>query len=44
LHVIACVALPAVWGVAMYYVFSAANRRLSAPESSSGPPPIDYSI
>jgi hypothetical protein len=43
-YAIACVVVPAAWGVLMYFVFGwwDARRRRSLPKN--GPPPIDYSI
>jgi hypothetical protein len=41
LYVVSCVVVPAIWGVAMYYVFSALKKR---PRQDSDPPPVDYSI
>jgi uncharacterized SAM-binding protein YcdF (DUF218 family) len=43
LYAIACVAIPALWGVVMYYAFGYWERRrrkARAPEL----PPVDYSI
>lgn len=42
-YALACVVVPAVWGVLMYFVFGYWDaRRRRAPKD--GPPPIDYSI
>lgn len=43
LHVAACVVVPGVWGVLMYFAFSAFDRRRGE-STQEGPPPIDYSI
>jgi hypothetical protein len=41
----ACVVLPAVWGVAMHYVFGFVLRRSGARAAPpERPPPIDYEI
>ncbi len=43
LYVLGCIAIPALWGIAMYYVFGAiGRRRRRAPREDV--PPIDYSI
>ena len=43
LYVLGCIAIPALWGIAMYYVFGAIDRRRRrAPRAEA--PPIDYSI
>ncbi|MEW5854130.1 MAG: hypothetical protein AB2A00_35470 [Myxococcota bacterium] len=43
LYALACVAIPAVWGVVMVYVFGRwAERRRQ--DSARDIPPIDYSI
>ena len=41
LYALLCVVVPAVWGVAMYYAFTALKKR---PAQHDDPPPIDYSI
>jgi len=45
-YAFACVALPAVWGVLMYYVFGLIQRRREriVGRTTGDPPPIDYSI
>lgn len=43
LHVIACVVVPAGWGVLMYFAFNVLDRRRAEPRPED-PPPIDYSI
>jgi hypothetical protein len=46
LYVVACVALPAAWGVLMYHAFGAAERRRRrrSVQQSIERPPVDYSI
>ncbi|MBK8995563.1 MAG: hypothetical protein IPM35_07435 [Myxococcales bacterium] len=44
LYVAACVVLPAVWGVLMYFAFGALERRRQKNVRRDAPPPIDYSI
>jgi hypothetical protein len=43
-----CVVVPAIWGVAMYYVFGWIQRRRERLRGRTGapgdPPPIDYRI
>jgi hypothetical protein len=41
-YAVACVVLPAAWGVAMYYVFGFLRRRRE--RQPGEPPPVDYSI
>jgi hypothetical protein len=42
-YVVACLLGPAAWGVAMYFVFDAVDRRRT--KSVRAPrPPVDYSI
>jgi hypothetical protein len=46
-YALACVAAPAVWGVAMYYVFGWIQRRRARLRGRAGAPelpPIDYTI
>jgi hypothetical protein len=45
-YAVACVVLPALWGVLMYYVFGLVQRRRrrGAAHEAPNPPPIDYSI
>jgi hypothetical protein len=45
-YAVACVVLPAAWGVLMYYVFGLVQRRRERRHArdSGDPPPIDYSI
>jgi hypothetical protein len=43
LFVAACVVVPGVWGVAMYYAFGLIERRRKH-KSKSDAPPVDYSI
>jgi hypothetical protein len=43
LYVAACVVVPGVWGVAMYYAFGAIDRRRKR-SVKSDTPPVDYSI
>ena len=43
LYAILCVAIPAVWGIAMYFVFGLIDRRRAA-RNQDKLPPIDYSI
>ena len=42
LYAIACVVAPAVWGLAMYYVFGWLRRRME--RRGAKVPPVDYSI
>jgi hypothetical protein len=46
LYALACVVVPAVWGVAMFYAFGFVDRRrrLRAKPAEQDLPPIDYSI
>jgi CubicO group peptidase (beta-lactamase class C family) len=44
LYAVACVVAPAVWGVAMYYVFGWMRRRLERGGGKDRVPPVDYSI
>lgn len=44
LFAVSCVVLPAVWGVLMYFVFGAFQRRYERVVRKDAPPPIDYSI
>lgn len=44
LYVLACVIVPAVWGVAMYHAFEIWERRRRRAIQRDVPPPIDYSI
>jgi hypothetical protein len=44
IHAAACVAVPAAWGIAMFYVFEAIDRRRLKRARREAPPPIDYSI
>jgi hypothetical protein len=46
LYSVACVVVPAGWGVLMYFVFNALSRRNGnhGHDDSDRPPPIDYSI
>jgi hypothetical protein len=44
IHVAACVVVPAAWGIAMFYVFEAIDRRRQKRARREAPPPIDYSI
>jgi hypothetical protein len=53
LYVLLCLAVPSVWGVAMFYAFELVARRArrgGGPKGSAaagddkGPPPVDYSI
>ena len=44
LYALACVVVPGVWGVIMFYVFNAVGRRRAQREQRDRPPPIDYSI
>ena len=43
-YVALCVLAPAVWGVAMYYVFGLIDKRRRRLKKDELPPPIDYSI
>ncbi|MGD0675074.1 MAG: hypothetical protein ABSC94_06615 [Polyangiaceae bacterium] len=44
-YAIACVVLPAAWGIAVSRVFGFVHRRRSRHERVRGdPPPVDYSI
>jgi hypothetical protein len=45
-YAVACIVLPALWGVLMYHVFGLVQRRRGrrAMHEASHPPPIDYSI
>jgi hypothetical protein len=40
----ACVVLPGAWGIAMYLVFRAYDKRRRKSAGHSEPPPVDYSI
>ncbi len=44
LHVLACVVVPAGWGVVMYFVFSFVDARRVGRRQQDEPPPIDYTI
>jgi hypothetical protein len=44
IHAAACVVVPAAWGIAMFYVFEAIDRRRLKRAQREAPPPIDYSI
>lgn len=44
LFAVLSVVLPAVWGVLMYVVFGAIERRRKRSAAKDAPPPIDYSI
>ncbi len=46
LYALACVLVPALWGVAMYYAFGFVDRRRAARAKQAAPemPPADYSI
>jgi hypothetical protein len=44
LYVIACVTIPALWGVAMYYAFGLWDRHRQKSIQKDAPPPVDYSI
>jgi len=44
LYVAACVVVPAVWGVLMYWAFGALDRRRRRAARNDAPPPVDYSI
>lgn len=44
LHALACVLVPGLWGVLMYFVVSALSRRKLTRDTENAPPPIDYSI
>ena len=44
LFALSCVVLPAAWGVLMYFVFGAFERRYRRVARKDAPPPIDYSI
>jgi hypothetical protein len=44
LYAIACVVVPAAWGVAMFAVFNVFDRRRAAPRDRQSRPPVDYSI
>jgi hypothetical protein len=44
LFALACVVLPAGWGVLMYLVFGAVERRRRRDATKDTLPPIDYSI
>jgi len=45
-YAIACVVLPALWGVLMYYAFGFVQRRRErrSTRRAGDPPPADYSI
>lgn len=43
-YALACVAVPAVWGVVMYYAFGWWDARRRRRAQRDAPPPIDYSI
>ena len=49
LYAAVCVAVPSLWGLTMYWVFSAAQKRARLAAARRGQdgrelPPIDYSI
>ena len=44
LYVAACIVVPGVWGVFMFWAFGALERRRKRLERRDAPPPIDYSI
>ncbi len=46
LHALACVVVPALWGVAMFYAFGAFDHRRERDSKSDAArlPPADYSI
>ncbi|MBK7579120.1 MAG: hypothetical protein IPI67_02850 [Myxococcales bacterium] len=44
LYPLACVVLPGVWGVLMYFAFGAFERRRRTSVKKDALPPIDYSI
>ncbi len=44
IYVIACVIVPGVWGVVMYYAFGLWDRRRQKQIQRDAPPPVDYSI
>ncbi|HLK10252.1 MAG TPA: hypothetical protein VKW76_02625 [Candidatus Binatia bacterium] len=44
LYALLCLAVPAVWGVVMFWVFDLWHRRRRREDLRAGPPPIDYSI
>ncbi|HMR09207.1 MAG TPA: hypothetical protein PKA88_25680, partial [Polyangiaceae bacterium] len=43
-YIAACVLVPALWGVLMYFVFGWWQRRRQGKALENRPPPIDYSI
>jgi hypothetical protein len=44
LYVAACVLVPALWGVLMFFVFGWWHKRRQGKALENRPPPIDYSI
>ncbi len=44
LYIVACVLVPACWGLLMYVGFNVLDRKRMAQRQADAPPPIDYSI
>ena len=44
LYALACVAVPALWGLLMYRVFGWLRNRTKKGGGKDEPPPVDYSI
>ncbi len=44
LYAVLCVVLPGAWGLLMYFLFGAIDKRRKRAATKDLPPPIDYSI